>query len=197
MNTKSKTGSARGLGDTLAEILNTQFQLYTELVTTLSQTAFTNSQSCCDIPPPCWMPVALSEIKSNTCPDASTVVRLLITNCDRVSRTVTVSAAGEAAGLVNLNPTTLVLGPKERGHVSAILKVPSEAAGCQEYEIILWIRGCKEHYLRWTVTVGNRGGNCCHEVEVEDCPDLIHHWYDHFYCVRPCIHNDAKHVSHG
>jgi hypothetical protein len=22
---------------------------------------------------------------------------------------------------------------------------------------------------------------------VEDCPDLIHHWYDHFYCPRPCI----------
>jgi hypothetical protein len=23
---------------------------------------------------------------------------------------------------------------------------------------------------------------------VEDCPDLLHHWYDHFYCNRPCTH---------
>jgi hypothetical protein len=28
------------------------------------------------------------------------------------------------------------------------------------------------------------------EVEIEDCPDLIHHWYDHFYCERPCPSRD-------
>jgi hypothetical protein len=26
----------------------------------------------------------------------------------------------------------------------------------------------------------------CNEVEINDCPDMIHHWYDHFYCHRHC-----------
>jgi hypothetical protein len=30
-------------------------------------------------------------------------------------------------------------------------------------------------------------------VEVEDCPDLIHHWYDHFYCDRPCTDRKPNH----
>jgi hypothetical protein len=66
--------------------------------------------------------------------------------------------------------------------------VPADAATGQEYEVLLWVRGCQNHYLRWTLKVANRGASCCHEVEVEDCPDLIHHWYDHFYCERPCTH---------
>ena len=28
------------------------------------------------------------------------------------------------------------------------------------------------------------------ELTVEDCPDLVHHWYDHFYCPRPCPNRD-------
>ncbi len=195
MNTDSKTGSARNFGNTLSDTLNIQFGLFTELLKNLSQIMPINSQSCCDIPPPCWMPVALGEIVSHACPGASTVTRLLITNCDRVSRTMTISAAGEAAGLISLSPTTLTLGPKERGQVSAILKVPPKATGCQEFETLLWIRGCKEQYLRWTVAVGMHGGDNCHEVEVEDCPDLIHHWYDHFYCARPCFHDRTKELK--
>jgi len=40
------------------------------------------------------------------------------------------------------------------------------------------------------------------DIEIEDCPDLIHHWYDHFYCPRPCLGGTGLStgtgtVSHG
>ena len=197
MKTTSKAGTAGGIGDVLADLLNAQFRLGAELMETVSRTRLPGRQSCCDIPEPCWMPDALGEVLSHACPGATAIVRLLITNCDRIPRTVKITATGDAAGLVSLQPTTLVLGPKERGLVSATLKVPPDAIGCQEFEALVWIRGCREHYLRWTVAVEKRGGDCCHEVEVEDCPDLIHHWYDHFYCLRPCFHDLPKTVNHG
>ncbi len=192
MNKASKAGFVRGIGDTLADLLNAQFRFGAELINSLSQTQLPGSRGCCDIPAPCWMPAALGEVLSHACPGATAVVRLLITNCDRVPQTVTITATGEAAGQVNLQPTRLLLGPKERGQISAILKVPLDVVDCREFNALLWIRGCREHYLQWIVTAGTRGGDCCHEVEVEDCPDFIHHWYDHFYCSRASIHDRQK-----
>ena len=31
--------------------------------------------------------------------------------------------------------------------------------------------GCRDHVVRWTVRVASRAGDCCHEIDVEDCPD--------------------------
>jgi hypothetical protein len=28
---------------------------------------------------------------------------------------------------------------------------------------------------------------CCREVDVNDDPDYVLHWYDHFYVTRPCF----------
>jgi hypothetical protein len=28
---------------------------------------------------------------------------------------------------------------------------------------------------------------------VDDCPDNIHHWYDHFYCDRGCPQHQVTH----
>jgi hypothetical protein len=141
---------------------------------------------CCTIPPPCWMPQPLGECESHVAQCKTACVRLVITNCDRVKRTIAVQAAGPGAERVTVSPTSVALPPMERATVTACVSIPDDAKTGEKIETLLWVRGCKEHYLRWTVSVGTVGIDSCHEVEVCDCPDYVHHWYDHFYCVRPC-----------
>lgn len=186
MNTSSGKQPAKEIAATLTDLLKTQVRFGAQLVDMVSQLKLPRSQSCCDIPEPCWMPAPLGDVESVACQGASSVVRFRITNCDRVPHVYSISVSGADAGLVSLQPASISLGPKERGLIFATLKIPPDAKDGQVFEVLLWIRGCKEHYLRWTTEVGTPGGDCCHEVEVEDCPDLIHHWYDHFYCPRPC-----------
>jgi hypothetical protein len=145
------------------------------------------TNSSCRIPPPCWAPQPIGEVACHVCPGGTAIVRLRITNCGASQRDVKVEAAGKIPG-VKITPPNVALDPMERDYVTAALAVPADAAMGQEYEVLLWVRGCQNHYLRWTVKVASRGASCCHEVEVEDCPDLVHHWYDHFYCERPCTH---------
>jgi len=140
----------------------------------------------CDIPPPCWAPQPIGEVLSHSCPGATATIRLRVTNCGATQRAITVEAAGKTPG-VKIDPPNLSLGPMERGVVAVSVSLPADAAQCQDQEVLLWVRGCQQHYLRWTVRVSSRGGSCCHEVDVEDCPDLVHHWYDHFYCERQCL----------
>jgi hypothetical protein len=141
--------------------------------------------SCgCEIPPPCWMPQPLGDFTSEACPGSKAVLRLAITNCGMTKRTITVSATNAA---VKVEPASLPLGPMEDGVIVVSWDVPAGATKGQTQKSIVWIHGCNEHFLRWTVEVAASGATCAAtEVELEDCPDLIHHWYDHFYCERPC-----------
>jgi hypothetical protein len=68
------------------------------------------------------------------------------------------------------------------------LEVPASAEVGERQKSVVWVRGCNTHYLRWTVEVARRGASRCRDVDIDDCPDLVHHWYDHFYCDRPCPH---------
>ena len=83
-------------------------------------------------------------------------------------------------------PPSLDLGPQERGTISVCIAMPDHAKANDRMEALVWLRGCREYYFRWTISVGTLGLDSCHEVDVCDCPDYLHHWYDHFYCVRPC-----------
>jgi hypothetical protein len=148
----------------------------------------TVTDSSCKIPPPCWMPQAIGEVACHVCPGGTATVRLRIGNCGATRRDIAIEVAGKATA-VTITPANLSLGPMEREFVTASVSVPAEAATGQEFEVLLWVRGCRDHYLRWSVKVATRGASCCHEVDVEDCPDPIHHWYDHFYCARPCSHS--------
>lgn len=148
-------------------------------------TPFTGS--CCEIPAPCWAPQAIGDVTCHVCPGGTATLRLRITNCGATVRNIKIELAGKLPG-GTVTPPGLALGPMEREFVSVSVALPAETATGQEHELLIWVRGCQNHYLRWTLQVANRGASCCHEVEVEDCPDLIHHWYDHFYCERPCTH---------
>ncbi len=197
MNTPTKELPVREIGNTLSELLKTQMRLGVQLMEAASQIQLPKSKSCCDIPEPCWMPVTLGDFESHACQGATVVIRLMISNCDRIPHNYTVTVAGVDAGMVDLNPTSLSVGPKERRQVLAKLKIPDDAKDNQAYEVVIWVKGCKEHYLRWRVVAGAPATECCHEVDIEDCPDLIHHWYDHFYCARPCFFDKKPGATNG
>jgi hypothetical protein len=121
-------------------------------------------------------------------PGGQATVRFRVTNCGFAGRTISFDTLKSGFD-VTFDPPSLMLGPLERGLVSASLKMPAEAKLGAEQELILIVRGCKIYYLRWVIKVADCGVNMCNEVEVNDCPDMIHHWYDHFYCHRHCRDN--------
>ena len=204
--TQSQRASLGGVSDALMNLLNAQMRLGADLFESLTGRTAPSlrdvrsmgamlgrgtggcepGRGACAIPAPCWTPQSLGECTSHVAQCRTACVRLVITNCDRVQRTITARVAGANEGKVTLSPPSLTLGPQERGTISACVTIPDDAKSGERTEALLWVRGCKEHYLRWTVSVGTLGLGSCHEVDVCDCPDYVHHWYDHFHCVRPC-----------
>jgi hypothetical protein len=198
------TDSTQSLLDTV-EAISDVFQQGTrigmDLIATLGRTQLTEmlgsaapklqraGKCSCDIPPPCWMPRNLGNVTSHVCPGGTATIRVRVTNCTPTKREIRLTPAGKAEELnsVTVKPPSLSLDAIESGVF--IVSMPVEAAANlrQEFEVLLWVRGCLDHYLRWRVLVDKRGTNCCHEVDVDDCPDYVHHWYDHFYCERPCL----------
>jgi hypothetical protein len=138
---------------------------------------------CCEIPPPCWMPRQLTPVTSHVCPGATASVCFQITNCGIDRRTITAQADQNAT----VTPTALDLEPFQRGVITVSYTVPAGSNNGDSTEIRVFVLGCKSYFLRWTVQTLSRGCACCHEIDIDDCPDLIHHWYDHFYCQRPCL----------
>jgi len=144
----------------------------------------------CEIPPPCWLPRELDDVVSVVCPGGTALLRLRVTNRSIETTSVTVDAVGDDAGSVTATPERLELEPFQRGVITLTLPVAAEAAA-GERELLVRVHGCLEHVLRWSVRAASRGRSSCHEIEVEDAPDYVHHWYDHFYCARPCGHGRA------
>ena len=141
--------------------------------------------SCgCAIPPPCWLPKTLGSVRSDVCAGGTATIRLLVENCGATRREITVATTGADAKDVTFSPSSLTLDRMERGVLTATLPAPAQPG--EGKEALLWVHGCHDHYLRWTVKTARRACDSCHEIEVDDCPDYVHHWYDHFYCDHPC-----------
>jgi hypothetical protein len=144
--------------------------------------------SCgCDIPPPCWYPKAAGEVTSHVCRGGTATLRIRVTNCGPTPRAIQVEGEKD----MKVDPAALQLGPMERG----VVTVSQTVADGQEH--LIWVRGCHDHFIRWTIETSKRGSDSCHELEVEDCPDYLHHWYDHFYCAHPCHGGRRLQPSHG
>jgi len=188
--------SLRGIGAAAMDLLEAELALLERASASMPAVVPAPGEGCCRIPEPCWMPEDLGAVESRVCPGGRAVLRLAIENCDGRGRRFVVTATGAAAGRVSLAPTGLALGPKERGVVTATLGVPAEAPECAEHEALVWVIGCNRHFVHWRVRVEARGASTCHELGVSDCPDYVHHWYDHFYCRRPCF-GEGKGVSRG
>ncbi len=189
-----------GLSRVMTELIDEGMRVGMDVMETLGRSRFgelasalprlgAGGRGCgCDIPPPCWMPKALGELRSHVCPGGAATVRLVVTNCSMAARAVEVRATGADAAAVKIDPGTVTIGPMDRATFVATLAVPANAPECGSRTALLWVAGCHLHWMRWTVETHGRGGHACHEVAVDDCPDLVHHWYDHFYCQRPCPH---------
>ena len=140
----------------------------------------------CEIPPPCWLPKQLRPVTSHVCAGAAASLRIRVTNCGPEKTTVRLEATGADKGAVKVTPASISLGPLERGVLTATVQTDAKAAKGTELEVLIWVRGCADHVVRWTIELSSRGGDACHELDVDDCTDYLHHWYDHFYCYRPC-----------
>jgi hypothetical protein len=198
-----------GLSRIMSELLDEGLRLGADMMDTIGRTRLGEvagslqrmapaMRSCgCDVPPPCWMPKALGELTSHVCPGGVATVRLVVTNCSMTARVVDLHATGADAGVVKITPDKAVIEPMDQAVFVATLAVPANAPECGSRTALLWIAGCHLHWLRWTVDVHARGGHACHELRIDDCPDLVHHWYDHFYCQRPCPHSQQSIPGRG
>lgn len=153
----------------------------------LAEISSQKSSTCCDIPEPCWMPVDLGDLCCALCPGSRGVVDLKILNTDFQPRKYSIVTAGPDAARTSISPDSFTLGPKERRSVRVTFDSKlDEKEQCAEFETLIWLLGCRNHYARWKIIVGNKESTCCHELEVHDGPDYAHHWFDHFYNLRPC-----------
>jgi hypothetical protein len=147
--------------------------------------------SCCEVPEPCWMPLSLGEVECCLRPGDKGTVCLIVTNGDFRSHTYQFVATGKSAAAVTFSTASATLGPKERIAVTATFTMPKENreedCGCVDEEALLWVRGCRNHYLRWMVCEAACAKPCCKDVVVNDDPDYVLHWYDHFFMHRPCF----------
>jgi hypothetical protein len=140
----------------------------------------------CEIPPPCWMPRELCEVVSYGKAGNLASITFIVTNHSLANRVVTISAKPAVTGLA-FSATHLSLGPMERGSVEVTYTIPATLTSGPGTEILLWIQGCRLYFLRWTVKLGPVSGDTNYEVCINDQADYLHHWYDHFYCPRPCL----------
>ncbi len=149
---------------------------------------FTAAQrpASCEIPPPCWLPRTLGELKSIVCAGGTVSLRVRVTNCQARASQVQLKASPEDLQ-VEIDPQSALLAAMERRWFNIKLTAPADACKGGRYEALLWVHGCNSYYLRWIVDVEQTGSASCHELEIEDCADHVHHWYDHFYCARPCF----------
>lgn len=196
-----------GVDDALGKLLAAQLALGKEALKILG-TGYRNAcksltglelpkgSSCCDKPEPCWMPKKVADICCELAPEGVGEVCIFIHNEDFRSHNYTLSAAGEHGDLVQFSAQQFNLGPKEVRVVSARFKIPTrdtpkDNTCCElnDYELVLWIKGCQQHYIKWHVNAAKKTGDCCHEVSVTDSGYYDLNWYDHFHVMRPCISN--------
>jgi hypothetical protein len=192
--TDRTTNAMGSLADALGSSMRASRQLLTALFgptaealseqfTVVRESAGRMSGCSCDIPDPCWMPKRYPTVLSHACPGATARLRLQITNCGLEQRRISVAAQGAQSAVV-VEPESLSLAPFETGEVVATVTVPHDKA--EPVDVRLWVRGCRDHVVPWRVSVSGSGCDSLHEVGIEDCPDLVHHWYDHSYCQGPC-----------
>jgi len=126
----------------------------------------------------------MPDVCADACPGTEAVLRLRVINCGTSERTIGVSASDPG---VNVSPASLKLGPLQRGQIILSFHVSPTAPEGEVLDTLVLIRGCREHMLRWVVRAVTKATSCSVDREIEDCPDLVHHWYDHFYCPRGCV----------
>jgi len=163
-------------------------------VGSLKKMKLPQGSSCCEMPEPCWMPNKIDEICCQLRPGDAGEICFVIANEDFVPHSYSVVAAGEHSALVGISNKNFTLGPKERRVVSAKFTMPARDGSrnsdsccqCNDYEAVIWVQGCQNHYLNWYINSNEKTQKCCYEVCVNDAPNNELNWYDHFHVLRSC-----------
>lgn len=193
MTTADNPIDSRALTQAVANLLNAPAQMAATLVGSL-----TNARSGgCTIPPPCWEPRPAGRCALTLPPGCTGTMRVHVSNCDWGRRVVGITALGKLAGWLAFQPTTLVIGPQERATFVVKVHVPDGVEPGETLAGPVLVRGCVDHFVRLEVAVAECAGVTCCDISLDDCPDHIHHWYDHFYCPRPCRDFRTQDIRNG
>ena len=185
MTDDKETAAAKTISDTIAKLLQVPTTLAAAMAGPLVQRSFSSG---CEIPPPCWEPRHAGTCTLEMMPGSSATIRVHVSNCGWSRQVVAITAIGKIAGWMTFSPTTLFLDPQEVATIVVTMHLPPTASLGQRFSAPIIIRGCVDHFVRIEIAVTDCAGKSCCDVSVKDCADNIHHWYDHFYCARPC-HN--------
>jgi hypothetical protein len=173
---------ARALGDAIAGLLQAPARMAGALAGSLTGCG----PRGCEIPPPCWEPRPAGTCSLMLPPGSVARIRVHVMNCAWSRRVVGITAAGRLAGWMKLEPTTQIAGPQETVTFVVSVRIPDTVPIGQMFSGPLLVRGCLDHFARIDVRIAECAVPACCDIVVKDCPDNIHHWYDHFYCPRPC-----------
>jgi hypothetical protein len=175
--------NTKALGNTVAALLDAP----TRIAATLAGAAIKRaSGGCCEVPPPCWEPRPAGTCCLDLAPGTQGIIRVHVMNCGWQPQIVVITALGKLAGFLSFVPTTITLHPQESGMMVVVVNVPATLKPGQRVSGPVIIRGCVDHFFRLDLTVSDCTTKKDCDVVINDCQDQVHHWYDHFYCPRPC-----------
>jgi hypothetical protein len=194
MNRTSERAGTRALGDSIATMLDAPVQLAAGLGSGLG---FRLPHGC-EIPPPCWEPRFAGACHVDLVPGSAATVRVHVTNCGWQRQVVGITATGRLAAIVKLEPTTLIVDVQSQATFRVIVRLPDQLPPGEVLSGALLVRGCLDHFARITVRAADCVSLGCCDLHMQDCPDHVHHWYDHFYCPRPCRNlSRTEQATHG
>jgi hypothetical protein len=174
---------SHAMGDAIEALLGVPATVADTLADAISE----RRRDCCRIPTPCWLPQPAGKCELTLAPGDSGVIRLTVDNCEWSARTFLVTSTGTLAGMVTIAPTTFLLHPLEEQLVLVKVSVPATAHPGTRVIGPVIVRGCRLHAVKVVVRVAAATVPSECTPHVHDCADNIHHWYDHFYCPRPCL----------
>jgi len=192
MNTTGSPGT-RALTDAVTALFDAPARAAAALAGTLTQ----RFSPGCEIPPPCWEPRPAGACCLTLAPGSVAQIRVHVSNCGWDRHLVGITALGKIAGWMKFEPTAMILGPLERAPFLVTIKVPDNIKPGLALAGPILIRGCVDHFVRVDITVADCAVAACCDIMIHDCPDHIHHWYDHFYCPRPCRNPNPRDPKYG
>ena len=139
----------------------------------------------CDIPIPCWWPQPAGEVTSFVCAGGTATLRIRARNVGPRPHDYRFRLDPDPAS-ATVKPDAIQLSPQRT--VTAVFSVPTPVNSPEgrDLELIAWVHGCKNYFVRWRIEVTSYAFDSCHEIDIEDRPEYEHHWYDHFYCEHCC-----------
>jgi hypothetical protein len=149
----------------------------------------------CGIPTPCWLPEDLGDADVNVEGGDTAHLTMRVRNTDGQQRNVTAQVTGSGSQLVAPAAASMMVTGFGWGTFSFSVAVPHQSPAGTYADVQIAIQGCRRHVINWrviTVEKCETKENADVEIVVCDGAELIHHWYDHFYCRRPCQAADVQ-----